>query len=88
VASQVALTVSVKIQPAGPTAATHRIFPDPRVYRAPLPRDVARKSNVHRYQSSHVAPFSSGYPRKLIAAQILRKTIARERRLVGGEIVL
>jgi hypothetical protein len=48
VAAQVALTVSVKIQPAGPTAATHRIFPDPRVYRAPLPRDVARKSNVHR----------------------------------------
>ena len=48
VAGQVALTVSVQIQPADPTAATHRIFPDPGVYSATLPLDVARKSDVHR----------------------------------------
>ncbi len=46
--AQVALTVSVQIQPADPTAATHRIFPDPGVYSATLPLDVARKSDVHR----------------------------------------
>ena len=48
VAAQVALTVSVQIQPADPTAATHRIFPDPGVYSATLPLDIARKSDVHR----------------------------------------
>ena len=48
VAGQVALTVSVQIQPADPTAATHRILPDPGVYSATLPLDVARKSDVHR----------------------------------------
>src|SRR5882724_2499304 len=48
VAVRVALTVSIQIQPASPTAATHRIFPDPSVYSAALPLDVARKSDVHR----------------------------------------
>src|SRR6185295_4535643 len=48
VAAEVALTVTVQIQPAAPTAATHRIFPDPGVYSAPLPLDVARKSDIHR----------------------------------------
>jgi hypothetical protein len=48
VARQVALTVSVQIQPANPTAATYRGFPDPGVYGTTLPRDVARKSDVHR----------------------------------------
>ena len=48
VAGQVALTVSVQIQPADPTAATHRSLPDPGVYGTTLPRDVARKSDVHR----------------------------------------
>src|SRR5215468_1697785 len=48
VASQVALTVSFKIQPADPTAAIHRILPDSGVYSATLPRDVARKSDIHR----------------------------------------
>ena len=48
VPGQVALTVSVQIQPADPTAATHRILPDPGVHSAPLPLDVARKSDVHR----------------------------------------
>jgi hypothetical protein len=47
VAGQVALTISVQIQPADPTAAIHRILPDPGVYGATLPRDVARKSDVH-----------------------------------------
>ena len=48
VAGEVALTVSVQIQPADPAAATHRIFPDPGVYGATLPCDIARKSDVHR----------------------------------------
>ena len=48
VAGKVALTVSIQIQPADPTAATHRIFPDTGVHSAPLPLDVARKSDVHR----------------------------------------
>ncbi len=48
VPGQVALTVSVQIQPADPTAATHRILPDPGVHSATLPLDVARKSDVHR----------------------------------------
>src|SRR5262249_32842773 len=48
VAGQVALTISVQIQPADSTAATHRSLPDPGVYSATLPLDVARKSDVHR----------------------------------------
>src|SRR5262249_52944061 len=48
VPGQVALTVSVEIQPADPTPATHRSLPDPGVYGATLPLDVARKCNVHR----------------------------------------
>jgi hypothetical protein len=48
VATQVALTVSVQIQSADPTAATHRFFTDPGVYRATLPLDIARESDVHR----------------------------------------
>jgi hypothetical protein len=48
VPSQVALTISLEIQPADATSTTHWILPDPGVYRAPLPRDVARKSDVHR----------------------------------------
>jgi len=47
VPGQVALTVSVEVQPANPAAATGRILPDPGVDRAPLPLDVARKTNVH-----------------------------------------
>jgi hypothetical protein len=48
VAGQVALTVSIQVQPADPTAATHRILPDPGVHCATLPLDVARKADVHR----------------------------------------
>src|ERR1700722_3282051 len=48
VAAQVALTVSVQIQPADPTAAKHRIFPDPGGNGATLPWDGARKADVHR----------------------------------------
>src|SRR4029077_10182311 len=40
VAVQGALTVSVQIQSSDPTAAPHRVFPDPRVYDATLPVDV------------------------------------------------
>ena len=45
---QIALTVSIKIQPADPTAARNRILPDPGVHRAPIPLDIARKSDVYR----------------------------------------
>jgi hypothetical protein len=48
VPGQVALTVSVQIQPPDPTAAMHRLLPDPGVHRAPVPRDIARKSDVYR----------------------------------------
>jgi hypothetical protein len=45
---QVALTVSLEIQASDATATLHWMLPDPGVYRVPLPRDVARKPNVHR----------------------------------------
>ena len=48
VPGQVTLTVSVEIQPAYTTTATHRILPDPGMHSATFPRDVARKSHVHR----------------------------------------
>ena len=63
VAGQVALPVSLEIQPADAAAATHRILPDRGVHRATLPRDVARQSDVHREQSSHVS--SRWYHRSL-----------------------
>jgi hypothetical protein len=47
-ALQVALPISIQIQPADPAAATHRIFPDPSVDNALLPLDVARKSDIYR----------------------------------------
>src|SRR5262249_35802946 len=49
VPGQVALTVSLQIQAADTTSATHRILPDPGVHNATLPLDIARKSDVHRY---------------------------------------
>jgi hypothetical protein len=45
---QVALTVSLEIQPTGPTPALHRILPDRGVHSAPLPLDVAWKSDIYR----------------------------------------
>src|SRR5262249_37436315 len=45
---EVGLTISVQVQPADSTAATHRVLPDPGVYGATLPRDGARKFDVHR----------------------------------------
>src|SRR5207244_13483623 len=48
VPGQVALTVSVQMQPADTATAAHRILPDPGVHSATLPLDVARKSDVHR----------------------------------------
>jgi hypothetical protein len=47
VPGQVPLTISLDIQPADSTAARHRIFPDRGMYRAPLPRNVAWKSDVY-----------------------------------------
>src|SRR5690242_15545020 len=46
VPSQIALTIPVQIQPTNPTAAAHRIFPNPGVHRATLPLDVTRKSDI------------------------------------------
>src|SRR5262249_12804831 len=54
VADQIALTVSFQIQPADPTAASHRSLPDRGVYSATLPRDITRKSDIHRQQLRHV----------------------------------
>jgi hypothetical protein len=48
VPGQVPLTISLEIQPTDATPTTQEIFPDPGVYSAPLPRDVARKPDVHR----------------------------------------
>ena len=48
VSGAIALTVAVEIQPADATAAAHGILPDPGVHRAPLPLEVAWKSDVHR----------------------------------------
>jgi hypothetical protein len=44
---QVALTVTIQMQPAGPTTARDRVLPDPGMHSAALPLDVTRKSNVH-----------------------------------------
>jgi hypothetical protein len=44
---QIALTVSVEIQPPNPAAAAHRILPYPRVNRAAAPSDVEWKPHVH-----------------------------------------
>ena len=46
VSGQIALTVPFEIQPSDATATSHRILPDPGVYRALLPHDVARKPHV------------------------------------------
>jgi len=48
VPGEVALTISVQIQPPDPAAAAHRILPDRGVHSASLPPDVAWKSDVHR----------------------------------------
>jgi hypothetical protein len=45
---QIALPVSVQVQPADPAAATHWILPDRGVHSAPPPLDVARETDVHR----------------------------------------
>jgi hypothetical protein len=45
---QVALTVSMKIQPGNAAAASHGILPYPGAHCATLPHDVAWKSDVHR----------------------------------------
>jgi hypothetical protein len=58
VSGQVALTIAVDIQSANATAARHGMLPDRGVHRATLPRDVARKSDVYREQSTHVARVS------------------------------
>src|SRR5579863_47268 len=44
---QVALSVSLKIQTADATAASHRILPDPGVYGASFPRDIAWKADIY-----------------------------------------
>jgi hypothetical protein len=48
VSGQVTLTVPLEIQPTDATTTTQGILPDPGVHRAPLPHDVAWKSNVYR----------------------------------------
>ena len=48
VAAQIALAVSIQIQPADPAPAVHGIFPDRGAYNAALPLDIARKSDIYR----------------------------------------
>ena len=48
ISGQVALTISLQIQPADPTGAMHWILPDRGVHSTTLPLDVARKSDIHR----------------------------------------
>src|SRR4051794_2497635 len=48
VSSEIALAVSIEIQPPGPTATRHRVLPDPGVDSAAIPVDVARKPDIHR----------------------------------------
>src|SRR5262245_29398594 len=59
VPGQITLAVPVEIQSANAAAAAHRVLPDPGVYRASLPLDIARQSNVHRYKPCHVTPRSA-----------------------------
>ena len=70
VAAQVALTISIQIQPADPTTTTHGIFPDPGVYSAALPFDITRQSDVHRQQSRHVPLHFDSDRRCFLAAAI------------------
>src|SRR5262245_24493040 len=53
VPGQVALAVALQIEPPDPAATGHRILPNPGAHCATLPRDVARKSDVYRKQSTH-----------------------------------
>src|SRR6516162_7015287 len=69
VADQIALTVSFQIQPADPTAATHRILPDRGVYSATPPLDITRKSDIHRQQSRHVPLHFDGDRKCFLAAR-------------------
>jgi hypothetical protein len=47
VPGEVALAVSVEIQPGDPTAPVHWILPDRRAHGAPIPFDVAWETDVH-----------------------------------------
>jgi hypothetical protein len=47
VSAQIALAVSVEIQPPDSTAATHPVLPDAGVHGSLPPRNVARESDVH-----------------------------------------
>ena len=56
VATQIALAVSLHVQPIDKAAVAYRILPDPGVHRASLPLDVPRKSDIYRNQSRHATP--------------------------------
>src|SRR3954467_13212140 len=67
----VALAISVNIEPPHPTASAHGILPDPCMNNTPLPLDVLWTSDVHRYESGRAAsgahhvfvvPTASGVP--------------------------
>jgi hypothetical protein len=47
VPGEIALTVSVKIQPSDPTTAGYWTLPDPGVHGSALPLDVAWEADVH-----------------------------------------
>src|SRR5215469_5787281 len=85
VANQIALTVSFQIQPADPTAASHRSLPDRSVYSATLPRDITRKSDIHRQQSRH-DPLHFDRDRKCFLAARSRRTHGPPRRHRGCDL--
>src|SRR6516164_8967698 len=87
VANQIALPVSFQIQPAYPTAASHRILPDRGVYGATLPRDITRKSDIHRQQSRHL-PLHFDRDRKCFLAARSRRGVAKLRRRLGRSLTI
>ena len=52
---QIALTVSVDVEPPHHPPASHRRFPDPGMDGFALPRDVARKPDIDRKQARHLS---------------------------------
>jgi len=50
---QIALPVTVNVEPPHHPPALHRLLPDRGADRPPLPRDVARQSDIDREQACH-----------------------------------
>jgi len=55
VARQIALTITVDVEPTYHVPALNGRLPDGGVDRLSVPRDVARRTHVHREQAGHRA---------------------------------